>query len=74
MLAQHPVEPGDGQQPASIQLVFFGPIAEEIIGTPVETLISTHGNQTTFLPTRITNLYGRQFELRISVSPRSLQR
>lgn len=74
MLAEDPVDPSDGQEHASIQLVFFGPTAEEVIGVPVDSLISTHGNQTTFLPTRITNLYGRQFELRISVSPRSLQR
>lgn len=74
MRAEDPVPPTDEHEAASIQLVFFGPIAEEIIGVPVETLISTHGSQTAFLPARITSLYGRQFELRISVSPRSLQR
>lgn len=74
MLARDPVELADEEEPASIQLVFFGPIAEELIGVPVDTLISAHGNQSAFLPTRITSLYGRQFELCISVSPRSLQR
>lgn len=74
ILAKDPVDPTNGEEPATIQLVFFGPTAEELIGVPVDSLLSSHGNQSIFLPTRITNLYGRQFELRISVSPRSLQR
>jgi len=58
----------------TIELVFFGPIAEEIIGMPVDALIAMDGPSSAFLPTRITALYGRQFELRVSVSPMSLQR
>lgn len=74
MTAKDPMEPTNGEEPASIQLVFFGPTAKELIGVPVDSLICAHGNQTNFHPARITNLYGRQLELRISVSPRSLQR
>lgn len=74
MVATDPRDPIDGDETTFIQLVFFGPTAEELIGAPIETLISTYGNQTSFLPPRITGLYGRQFQLRISVSPRSLQR
>lgn len=74
MTAKDLMEPTNGEEPASIQLVFFGPTAEELIGVPADSLICAHGNQTNFLPARITNLYGRQLELRISVSPRSLQR
>jgi hypothetical protein len=58
----------------TIELVFFGPIAEEVVGMPVHALIAMDGPSSAFLPTRITALYGRQFELRVSVSPMSLRR
>jgi hypothetical protein len=43
MSAKDPMEPTDGQEPASIQLVFFGPTAEEFIGVPVDTLFQLMG-------------------------------
>jgi hypothetical protein len=38
--------------------MFFGSIAQEIIGTPVDTLIANEGLGI-FLPTKITALYGK---------------
>lgn len=74
MLATDPGDVTDDKDTGSVQLVFFGLIAEELIGVPADALISAHGNQAAFLPARITSLYGRHFELCVSVSPRSLQR
>jgi hypothetical protein len=48
-------------------LLFFGSIVEEIVGMP-DALIAMDGPTSAFLPTRITAFYGRQFELRVSVS------
>lgn len=68
--AIHPQE----QDAKTIELVLFGSIAEELIGTPAGTLIASNGGVGTFLPTRITALYGKQYELRVSISSISLQR
>lgn len=40
---------------------------------PADALIAMDSPTNAFLPTRITALYGRQFELRVSVSAMSLQ-
>ncbi|KAK3136357.1 hypothetical protein QOZ80_5BG0432570 [Eleusine coracana subsp. coracana] len=58
----------------SVEVVFFGPTTEEIIGAPVDTLIASSSGVGAFLPTKITALYGKVYELRVSVSPGSLQR
>lgn len=55
-------------------MVFFGPRAEEIIGCPVDALIGTAHGTGTYIPTRITALYGKHYELRVSVSSMSFQR
>jgi hypothetical protein len=39
--------------------MFFGSIAQEIIGTPVDTLIAANEGLGIFLPTKITALYGK---------------
>ncbi|XP_066308314.1 replication protein A 70 kDa DNA-binding subunit D-like [Miscanthus floridulus] len=74
IVAVDPAASANTNATPTIELVFFGPIAEEIIGMPVDALIALDGPSNAFLPTRITALYGRQFELRVSVSPMSLQR
>lgn len=51
VIATDPVQAKAGQSPPQIELLFFGPTAEQIVGAPVEALISTHGNQGGFLPT-----------------------
>ena len=53
--------------------MLFGSIAEEIIGTPVDTLIAANEGMGAFLPTKITALYGKQYDLRVGVSSMSLQ-
>jgi len=53
--------------------VLFGSIAEEIIGTPVDTLIAANEGMGILVPTKITALYGKQYDLRVSVSSMSLQ-
>lgn len=57
-----------------IEMVFFGPRAEEIIGCPADTLIGNAHGSGTYIPTRITALYGKYYELRVSVSSMSFQR
>jgi hypothetical protein len=47
----------------AVQLTFFGPRAEEIIGLPVQELISSDGGFGAFLPTRVAGLYGKHFNL-----------
>lgn len=74
VIAEDPAPPAEGNNEHSVELVFFGPTAEEIIGVPVAALIASKAGVGAFLPTRITSLYGKTFELRISVSPGSLQR
>ena len=53
--------------------MLFGSIAEEIIGTPVDTLIAANEGMGAFLPTKITALYGKQYYLRVIVSSMSPQ-
>ena len=53
--------------------MFFGSIAQEIIDTPVGTLIAANEGVGIFLPTKITAIYGKQYELRVSISSMSLQ-
>ncbi|CAD6266111.1 unnamed protein product [Miscanthus lutarioriparius] len=74
IVAVDPAASANTDATPTIELVFFGPIAEEIIGMPVDALIAMDGPSSAFLPTRIPALYGRQFELRVSASPMSLQR
>jgi hypothetical protein len=45
----------------AVQLT-FGPRAEEIIGSPVEELISDDGGFGAFVPTRIASLYGKTLQ------------
>ena len=61
------------QNERTIQLVFFGSIAQEIIDTPVGTLIAANEGVGIFLPTKITAIYGKQYELHVSISSMSLQ-
>ena len=65
--------PAEQQSERTIQLVFFGSTAQEIIGTPVDTLIAANQGVGMFLPRKITALYGKQYDLRVSVSSMSLQ-
>ncbi|XP_062183403.1 replication protein A 70 kDa DNA-binding subunit B-like isoform X6 [Phragmites australis] len=74
VIATDPATPINDPNPPSIELVFFGPLAEEIIGIPVDALIASSGGVEGFVPPHITRLYGREFRLRISVSPGALQR
>jgi len=67
------VAPREQQNERTIQLVFFGSIAQEIIDTPVGTLIAANEGVGIFLPTKITAIYGKQYELRVSISSMSLQ-
>ena len=69
-----PALPTCNEELPTVELVFFGPTAEEVIGTPADALIATQASVGDFLPTKITLLYGRQYELRVSMSPGSLQR
>ncbi|CAL4930979.1 unnamed protein product [Urochloa decumbens] len=61
------------QDVKTIELVLFGSTAQEIIGTPVNDLIASSGGLGEFLPPHIRALYGKQYELRISVSSISFQ-
>ena len=73
IIATDPIPPAEQQSERTLQLVFFGSIAEEIIGCPVDALIAANKGMGVFLPTKITALYGRHYDLRISVSSMSLQ-
>ena len=73
IIATNLVAPREQQNERTIQLVFFGSIAQEIIDTPVGTLIATNEGVGIFLPTKITAIYGKQYELRVSISSMSLQ-
>lgn len=73
VLATEPTPLQTHDKEASIELVFFGNLAEEIIGAPVHTILASQ-EMPNLLPPRITALYGRQLELRISVSRASFQR
>lgn len=70
MLAQ---DMPDETEPAIVEMVFFGPRAEEIIGCPLDALINDDSGVGAFIPLRIAMLYGKQFELWVSVSSMSLQ-
>ncbi|RLM61056.1 hypothetical protein C2845_PM14G07060 [Panicum miliaceum] len=59
IIATDPVPPTEQQSERTIQLMFFGSIAQEIIGTPVDTLIAANEGLGIFLPTKITALYGK---------------
>ncbi|CAL5049621.1 unnamed protein product [Urochloa decumbens] len=74
IIVTDPIPLQSQQQEPTVELVFFGTIAQEIVGVPVDSLIASEGGTGAFLPTRITSLYGRQFELCISPSQGSLQR
>ncbi|GJN22419.1 hypothetical protein PR202_gb09978 [Eleusine coracana subsp. coracana] len=74
VIVMDPTPPAADENETTVELVFFGSTAEEIIGIPVAALIASQAGVGAFLPTRITSLYGKVFELRISVSPGSLQR
>jgi len=63
----------DETEPSIVEMVFFGPRAEEIIGCPLDALINDDIGVGAFIPLRIAMLYGKQFELRVSVSSMSLQ-
>lgn len=56
----------------TVELVLFGNLAEELIGVPVNVLIFSGGGIGAFLPKPITALFGKQFEVRVSVSPLSM--
>ena len=73
IIATDPNPPAEQQSERTIQLVFFGSTAQEIIGTPVDTLIATNQGVGMFLPRKITALYEKQYDLRVSVSSMSLQ-
>jgi len=73
IIATDLVAPREQQNERTIQLVFFGSIAQEIIDTPVGTLIAANEGVGIFLPTKITAIYGKQYELRVSISSMSLQ-
>ncbi|CAL4932136.1 unnamed protein product [Urochloa decumbens] len=74
IIVTDPIPPQGQQKESTVELVFFGSIAQEIVGVPINSLIATEGGTGAFLPTRITSLYGRQFELCIGPSQGSLQR
>ncbi|KAL6902302.1 hypothetical protein ACP4OV_005178 [Aristida adscensionis] len=57
----------------TIQLVLFGPIAEEIIGVPIDQLLGSIDQTGGFLPPQLTRVYGKQYRLRVSVSLGGLQ-
>ncbi|KAG2546392.1 hypothetical protein PVAP13_9KG030199 [Panicum virgatum] len=73
IIATDPNPPAEQQSERTIQLVFFGSTAQEIIGTPVDTLIATNQGVGMFLPRKITTLYEKKYDLRVSVSSMSLQ-
>ncbi|KAL6897248.1 hypothetical protein ACP4OV_006944 [Aristida adscensionis] len=73
LLAVDPAPPPNEEE-KSIELVFFGPLAEEIIGAPPTALIAYSGGADGFIPPPIIRLYGRQYEVRLSVSPSSFIR
>ncbi|CAL5085458.1 unnamed protein product [Urochloa decumbens] len=74
IIVTDPIPPQSQQQESTVELVFFGSIAQEIVGVPVDNLIASEGGTGAFLPPPITSLYERQFELCISPSQGSLQR
>jgi len=57
IIATDPNPPAEQQSERTIQLVFFGSTAQEIIGTPVDTLIAANQGVGMFLPRKITALY-----------------
>ncbi|XP_062220783.1 replication protein A 70 kDa DNA-binding subunit B-like [Phragmites australis] len=60
--------------PSSIELVFFGPVGQEIVGMPANDLIVLSGGVQGVVPPQIEVLFGKEFKLRISLSPAALQR
>ena len=62
-----PIDPPNGDEPPTVEMVLFGTTAEE------NALINVGSGFCAFVPTRIRGLYGKQYEVRISVSPLSLQ-
>lgn len=73
VVATDPTTAHSTENAATVELVFFGPRAEEIVGTPVDALIRSDAGIGGFLPRALTNLYGRCFQLHLSVSPLCLQ-
>jgi len=50
----------------SIELLFFGPIAEEVLRACVNDLLSANDAGCACLPSRITDLYGKHTGLQVS--------
>ncbi|WVZ59158.1 hypothetical protein U9M48_009350, partial [Paspalum notatum var. saurae] len=73
LLAIDPTRDISDDKAPTIEITFFGPKAEEMIGVPVNTLIASNSGNTTSTPERIAALYGRQFKLQISVSRASFR-
>lgn len=63
ILVTDPADMPDETEPAIVEMVFFGPRAEEIIGCPLDALINDDSGVGAFIPLRIAMLYGKQFEL-----------
>ena len=61
-------------EPKAAEFVFFGDIGEQLTGASALTLRSTGQGITDYIPHEITRLYGRHYNLKVSVSRGSLQR
>lgn len=73
LLVADPAQGSDQLHGPAIHVVFFGPRAEEIIGSPVDALINDGTGIGSFVPTRIASLYGKHFNLQVTVSSMSMQ-
>ena len=73
LIATDPAQPPEQDQQPAIELVLFGSVAQELIGESVDNLIASNSGLGTFLPKRITALYGKEYEVRLSVSPMSMR-
>ncbi|KAL6659047.1 hypothetical protein ACP70R_003087 [Stipagrostis hirtigluma subsp. patula] len=72
-LATDPAAPEEAEEHV-VELVCFGPTGEELTGVPAEVLVTVAAGARGGIPEHILRLYGRQYELRLSVSRGSLRR
>ncbi|KAG8084329.1 hypothetical protein GUJ93_ZPchr0010g8304 [Zizania palustris] len=74
-LSIHGVCPSDlkNDDATNADFVFFGQIAEELIGIPALTLVASVQGHHDLVPIEITRLYGREMIVKVSASRRSLQ-
>lgn len=57
ILVTDPADIRDETLPAIVEMVLFGPRADEIIGSPVDSLIDDDGGFDAFIPLLIAMLY-----------------